>query len=288
MDVGPLAAGALAAATLDQGDPCRARATQVPRRLHNRTRRTMDATQVSHCRGCICRLHGAPPRDLTSGHCSGVAMSCGAFFGDQRMNAQKPLRPLSSSSAVDRGRRRPAARLAAHQEVLRRRRHLPAPPPPSPSTCSAASPAQTCVAAIPSRLDYLRASLGPPATSSSSSRASTSSSRASSSSSSASSSSSSASSSSSRACAAAIHPGRNPLRALPEIASTIRWTRSSRASSFSPARAPSSIFRASPCAAASPLPARPCGCFSPTAGAAAARLPVLPPELLLVKRKKVP
>ena len=163
--------------------------------------------------------------------------------------------------------------------MLRRCRHLPAPPPPSPSTCSAASPAQTCVAAIPSRLDYLRASSGPPAMSSSSSRASTSNSRASSSSSSASSSSSSASSSSSRACAAAIHPGRNPLRALPEIASTIQWTRSSRASSFSPARAPSSIFRASPCGCFSParapvrllLPYRRCCCCS--SARAAARAP---------------
>ena len=99
---------------------------------------------------------------------------------------------------------------------------------------------------------------------------------------------------------APVYPPRAPVRAPPQfILAAIPYglrrklpPRSggpgarARPRSPLPVRPPQSFARAR--AAASPLPARPCGCFSPTAGAAAARLPVLPPELLLVKRKKVP
>ena len=54
-----------------------------------------------------------------------------------------------------------------------------------------------------------------------------------------------------RACAAAFPPGRNSSRALPEPASTIRWTRSSHASSLI-SRACSSISCASACCSFSP------------------------------------
>ena len=112
--------------------------------------------------------------------------------------------------------------------------------PPSAVTSSTAA-AQTCAAAVPSRCDYLRASPESPTTSSS------------------------------RPCAFLLELPRillkpvhvllvlprvllelrrvrcrDPLPASPEPASTIRWTRSSRAAS-SISRASSSISCASPC-----------------------------------------